>query len=305
MKRMTKVVFISYSHDSEEHKAWVRKLADDLSALGDFEILLDQYMPKGYSFTRYMELGLANSDKVLVIGTPQYKQKAETGKGVAFEESIISAEMMNDMDTTKYYPILRAGTFETSFPPILQGRNGDDMTDDSQYNIVIKEIAEAIQNERPLPGALSSTTLERGERKDTVAMVYFSFYHVFETYNYTFSGKRGLQIRVTVTNSSKEHRYFQEPFFKMSRPFEGNADAFSILTVVDTNNYPVKLEYGQQFTASYRVDSKIAKVFMRLLSEDPSLSIKAVVNTTLGEVIESESFALERMKGDLEELSQI
>ena len=302
---MTKVVFISYSHDSEEHKAWVRKLADDLSALGDFEILLDQYMPKGYSFTRYMELGLAKSDKVLVIGTPQYKQKAETGKGVAFEESIISAEMMNDIDTTKYYPILRSGTFETSFPPILQGRNGDDLTDDSQYDVVIKEIAMALQNERPLPSVLKSTALERGGRKSTVAMVYFSFYHVFETYNYTFSGKRGLQIRVTVTNSSKEHRYFQEPFFKMSRPFEGNADAFSILTVVDTNNYPVKLEYGQQFTASYRVDFKIAKVFMRLLSEDPSLSIKAVVNTTLGEVIESESFALERMKGDLEELLHI
>ena len=66
-----------------------------------------------------------------------------------------------------------------------------------------------------------------------------------------------------------------------------------------------KREYGQQFTASYRVNSKIAKVFMRLLSEDPSLSIMAVVNTTLGEVIESEPFALERMKGDLEGLSQI
>ena len=302
---MAKVVFLSYSHDSEEHKTWVRKLADDLSALGDFEILLDQYMPKGYSFTRFMELGLTRADKVLVIGTPQYKQKAETGKGVAFEESIISAEMMNDIDTTKYYPVLRAGTFETSFPPILQGRKGDDLTDDSQYDTAIKEIAEALQNERPLPGVLRSTVLERGERKVVVGTVYFSFYHMFETFNYTYSGKRGLQIRVTVTNTSKEHRYFQEPFFKMSRPFEGNADAFSILTVMDTNNYPVKLEYGQQFTASYRVDSKIARVFIRLLSEDPSLTIKAVVNTTLGEEIESESFALERMKGDLEGISQI
>ena len=302
---MAKVIFISYSHDSEEHKAWVKKIADDLSALGGFEILLDQYMPKGSSFTRFMELGLSKADKVLVIGTPQYKQKAETGKGVAFEESIIGAEMMNDIDTTKYYPVLRAGTFETSFPPILQGRKGDDMTDDSQYDTVIKEMVEALQNERPLPSVLRSTTLKHGERKDTVALVYLSFYHVFETYNYMYSGKRGLQIRVTVTNSSKEHRYFQEPFFKMSRPFDGNADAFSILTVIDTNSYPVKLEFGQQFTASYRVDSKIAKVFIRLLSEDPSLSIKAVVNTTLGEVAESESFALERMKSDFGGLLQI
>ena len=46
---MTKTLFISYSHDSEEHKAWVKKFADDLGALGDFDILLDQNMPKGFS----------------------------------------------------------------------------------------------------------------------------------------------------------------------------------------------------------------------------------------------------------------
>lgn len=61
-----------------------------------------------------MEQGLTNADKVLVIGTPDYKRKSESRKGVAFEGSIISTELMLDIDTCKYYPILRSGTFDTS-----------------------------------------------------------------------------------------------------------------------------------------------------------------------------------------------
>ena len=62
---MTKILFISYSHDSDEHMAWVKKFADELAVLGDFEILLDQNLPKGYPFPRFMEKGLANADIVL------------------------------------------------------------------------------------------------------------------------------------------------------------------------------------------------------------------------------------------------
>lgn len=300
---MTKIVFISYSHDSNEHKAWVKKFADDLSALGEFEILLDQNMPKGYSFTRFMEIGLARADKVLVIGTPQYREKAEDGHGVAFEESIISAELMNDIDTTKYYPILRAGTFETSFPPALQGRNGDDMTDDAQYEVVLKGVAEAILNEKPLPSVFTKPIIVCPTPPPTVATVQFGVFHTIETYNgRPTSNTMGLSFRITVTSTAKEHRYYNEPLFKLSKPIEGNADAFYLLNVLDTNEYPFKLEFGQQFTASYKIDSQNAKVFLRLLAEDPSLTIKVLVNTTLGEVVESEPYTLDKIRGDLEYL---
>jgi len=52
---MSKILFISYSHDSEAHKAWVKKFANDLENLGDFEVLLDLNMPKGFPLTRFME----------------------------------------------------------------------------------------------------------------------------------------------------------------------------------------------------------------------------------------------------------
>ena len=127
---MGKILFIAYSHDDEEHMAWVKKFANDLCRLGSFEVLLDQDQPRGSSLTRFMEIGLERADKVLIIGTPEYKQKSEAGKGAAFEGSIISTELMHNIDTTKFYPILRSGSFETSFPPALQGRIGDDLSDD-------------------------------------------------------------------------------------------------------------------------------------------------------------------------------
>lgn len=300
---MAKVLFISYSHDSEEHNAWVKKFSEDLSTFGDFEILLDQDMPKGYSFTRFMEVGLSRADKVLVIGTPQYREKAEKGHGVAFEESIISTELMQNIDTTKYYPILRAGTFKTSFPPILQGRNGYDLTDDAQYESALKDIAEAILNEKPLPSVFNPLRKTDSIKILPVALVEFGVFYTIETFNgKPISNIMGIVFRVTVTNTSKEHRYFKEPFFKTSKPIENNADSFYLLNVLDSNEYPYKLEFGQQFTVSYKIDSQNAKVFLRLLAEDPTLTIKAVVNTTLGEIVESEPYSLDRMQMNFEQL---
>lgn len=156
-----KVLFISYSHDSDDHKKWVKKFAEDLEQLGAFEILLDQNLPKGSSLPRFMEQGLAIADKVLVIGTPQYKQKSESGKGAAFEGSIIGTDLMQRIDTTKYYPILRFGSFEQSFPTILQGRIGDDISDDAKYDEMVKAIADSITNEKPFPKVLSEKQIER------------------------------------------------------------------------------------------------------------------------------------------------
>lgn len=69
---MQKQVFISYSHDNDAHMQWVRKFADDLQEKGNMIVLLDQDLPKGASWTRFMQQGLMMSDRVLVIGTPNY-----------------------------------------------------------------------------------------------------------------------------------------------------------------------------------------------------------------------------------------
>jgi hypothetical protein len=68
---MDKKVFITYSWDSAAHKNWVKGLADRLIQNG-IEVRLDQYdLQPGESFTHFMEVSIAKTDRVLVILTPQ------------------------------------------------------------------------------------------------------------------------------------------------------------------------------------------------------------------------------------------
>src|SRR5450830_730146 len=62
-------VFVSYSHDSQEHKDWVLKLSTRLVANG-VDIILDQWdLPLGGDLPRFMALGLTGADRVLAICT--------------------------------------------------------------------------------------------------------------------------------------------------------------------------------------------------------------------------------------------
>lgn len=74
-------VFISYSHDSPEHKRWVSELGAKLRHNG-IDAILDQWdLGPGDDITLFMESGLKNSDRVLVICTDTYVSKANAGEG--------------------------------------------------------------------------------------------------------------------------------------------------------------------------------------------------------------------------------
>lgn len=202
---------------------------------------------------------------------------------------------MQDVDTLKYYPILRSGSFDTSFPPILQGRNGDNLTNDSEYEEKLQIIADSILNEKPLPKIFTKEAKPVAANK--VAEVYFSQDLLLTTYFGKPSGEiEGISFSVTVTNHSKEGRYYNEPSFKVSVPIEGDADAFQMFNVISTPlNYPVKLEYGQQFKVSYKLMAVNMGMFSRLLKKDINATIRAYVYTTLNEVVESNSISLTKV----------
>ena len=127
-----KVVFISYSWESEEHIEWVHKLAADLSE--EFEIMIDQELPLGLELTSFMERSIADSDKILIITTPTYKKKADNReRGVGYETSLITDELVTLQNQIKFIPLIRTGSKETSYPRYLGSRKGLDMTDDTKY----------------------------------------------------------------------------------------------------------------------------------------------------------------------------
>ncbi len=142
-----KVAFFSYSWDDEDHKAWVLKLANELAKYR-IHVLLDQYLPGGYPLTHFMNRGLDIADRVVVIGTPNYKEKfvRSTAGGVAYEESIIHADLMRDIATTKIIPIIRSGTFDSSLPPLISRRIGFDFNNETKYLSLVLELVREIYN---------------------------------------------------------------------------------------------------------------------------------------------------------------
>jgi hypothetical protein len=86
---VTPRVFLSYSHDSEAHRVWMRQLAERLQH-GGVEVTLDQWdLRPGGDVVFFMEMGIRDADRVLMVCTANYVAKAEERKGGAGYEGMI------------------------------------------------------------------------------------------------------------------------------------------------------------------------------------------------------------------------
>jgi TIR domain len=143
------VVFISYSHDSGSHKNWVAELATHLLS-NDIEIILDRWdLRIAEDITLFMEQGLAKADRVLVICTDIYITKANSGKGgVGYERMIISAELVKDLGSRKFIPIVRNVTGENKVPRCLGARRYLDFSDNLDC---VEEFQELLRDIHHLP----------------------------------------------------------------------------------------------------------------------------------------------------------
>ena len=115
---MTKNVFVSYTHDSNAHKEWVRDLATFLLKNG-INAILDQWdVEFGDDLAAFMEKSITTSDRVLAICTDQYIQKANEGiGGVGYEKKICTAEMLSDpANCRRFVPVVRNVTGERKLP---------------------------------------------------------------------------------------------------------------------------------------------------------------------------------------------
>lgn len=115
--------FISYSRDSEEHKNWVRALATRLRGDG-VETTLDQWhLVPGDQLPAFMERAVRDSDYVLIVCTPRYKERSENRiGGVGYEGDIITGEVLTTRNERKFIPILRQGQWPLAAPSWLAGK---------------------------------------------------------------------------------------------------------------------------------------------------------------------------------------
>lgn len=142
-------VLISYSWDDEDHKTWVRELAERI-VINGVVVYLDQWHVKlGESLTLFMEEKITICDYVLVVCTPNYRAKSHGRRGgVGYEQQIISGEIASGVPRHKFIPIVRTGEFEIgsecAIPAHFLGIRALDMRSISVFEESFEELLRAI-----------------------------------------------------------------------------------------------------------------------------------------------------------------
>lgn len=141
-----------------------------------------------------------------------------------------------------------------------------------------------------LPRNILSLLMENNSKEPPVvgAKVYLGLDFVM-----TALGIVGISISVQITNLTKEIRFFNTPFFKLSIPIEGTADTFIITNVIGERiKFPYKMEYGEVITQTYSINAANIDMFKSLLEEQLDVVLTVYVSTTLGELYESNKYPI-------------
>jgi len=136
--------FLSYSHDSLDHKKWVLDLATRLRSNG-VESIIDQWsLGPGDDLPHFMEQNLAIADRVLMICTENYVKKANNGAGgVGYEKMIVTADLLRRIDSNKVIPVIRqSGTH--ALPTFLQSKLYLDFSREDQMELAFDDLVRAI-----------------------------------------------------------------------------------------------------------------------------------------------------------------
>lgn len=149
-------VFISYSHDSQDHKKWVLELAIRFRNNG-IDAIIDQFELKaGDDVPHFMETNLALADKIVMVCTERYVEKANNGEGgVGYEKMIITSNLLKRIDENKVIPIIRQKG-EINLPTFLKSKLYINFSknDDFEYNYddIVRNIHNTPLFEKPPVG---------------------------------------------------------------------------------------------------------------------------------------------------------
>ncbi|WP_103339180.1 SEFIR domain-containing protein [Amycolatopsis sp. CA-126428] len=125
-------VFVTYSHDTPEHKELVHGFASFLRA----GIGLDVHLDAWYDNTRrdwslWATENLERADFILVIASPDYKRRADgtalphEGRGAQFEAAIIRNNLTRDLrrETERVLPVVLPGRSIDEIPAFLNAHS--------------------------------------------------------------------------------------------------------------------------------------------------------------------------------------
>ena len=146
-------VFMSYSHDSDEHKSWVLGLANRLIKNG-VNVILDQHnLSLGGNLPGYMEKGLSLENRVVCVCSERYVEKANISQGgVGYEKMIMTGELLKNTNTKWIIPIIRNNS-TASVPKFLSAKLYENFNNDPEfekhYEALLRDILEIPFHPKP------------------------------------------------------------------------------------------------------------------------------------------------------------
>lgn len=134
-------VFVSYSHDTPAHKQWVAELSARLRHDG-IDVALDQWdLRLGADAVKFMERGVRDASRVLMICTENYVARVDKGMGGAgYEGMVVSGQLIRDMGTEKFIPLMRQERGKSLLPTALSTRRYVDFCDDAGFEQAYEEL---------------------------------------------------------------------------------------------------------------------------------------------------------------------
>lgn len=172
--------FITYSWDGEDHKAWVKDLATRLRKAG-VDVTVDIWaVAPGEQLPEFIERGITDSDFVLVICTPGYKDRSDGRRGgVGYEGHIITSEIFACGNHEKFIPILRRGTWSdgesTDAAAVwIRGKLYIDLSSDpyseKAYAGLVETLLGTRETEPPIGSPMVAASENSAERQEAEAV---------------------------------------------------------------------------------------------------------------------------------------
>ncbi|QIZ97833.1 toll/interleukin-1 receptor domain-containing protein [Leifsonia sp. PS1209] len=160
-------VFVSYASEPAID-TWVLQLCTRLMANG-VDVIYDRWdVAAGDDLPHFMESGLRDSDRVLLISSDEYIRKANAGRnGAGYEKKIMTAAMMTDPISNRIVPVIRNAAVEPPVPTFLSGSRYVDFREDQAFESKYVELIHELYGRRivsrpplgPNPFAEASETL--------------------------------------------------------------------------------------------------------------------------------------------------
>jgi hypothetical protein len=141
-------VFISYSHDSDEHKQSVLDLATKLIELG-IDCELDQFLGGTplEGWPRWMVNQIEDATYVLIVNSATYMKRFEgcdtSGKGLGgkWEGAIITQQLYeSEMNNTKFIPVVLSIKDIKHIPLVLRSASYYNVNVESQFEDLYRYI---------------------------------------------------------------------------------------------------------------------------------------------------------------------